>query len=57
MKMRKMYKRVSYDSQLCSVQSVSNEKGLAWVKHNIEEVGAFETFLPQLYNERKDKDS
>ncbi|MEE2903884.1 MAG: hypothetical protein VYC39_16270 [Myxococcota bacterium] len=33
------------------------EKGLAWVKHNIEEVGAFETFLPQLYNERKDKDS
>ena len=33
------------------------EKGQAWVKHNIEEVGAFETFLPQLYNERKDKDS
>ena len=33
------------------------EKGIAWVKHNIEEVGAFETFLPQLYNQRKDKDS
>lgn len=24
-------------------------RGLAWIKHNIEEVGNFESFLPQLY--------
>ena len=28
------------------------EKGQAWIQHNIEEVGAFESFLPQLYAER-----
>ena len=33
------------------------EKGIAWVKHNIEEVGAFETFLPKLYNEHRNKSS
>jgi len=24
-------------------------RGRAWIKHNIEEVGNFEAFLPQLY--------
>lgn len=24
--------------------------GRAWIKHNIEEVGNFEAFLPQLYS-------
>ena len=28
-----------------------NEKGLAWIRHNIEEVGAFEAFLPKMYRE------
>jgi DAPG hydrolase PhiG domain len=26
------------------------EKGVAWLRHNIEEVGAFEEFLPELYH-------
>jgi hypothetical protein len=30
----------------------SSDKGQAWIRHNIEEVGAFESFLPQLYAER-----
>lgn len=30
----------------------SREKGQAWIRHNIEEVGAFESFLPELYAER-----
>jgi hypothetical protein len=30
----------------------SREKGQAWMRHNIEEVGAFESFLPQLYADR-----
>jgi hypothetical protein len=30
----------------------SREKGQAWIRHNIEEVGAFESFLPQLYADR-----
>jgi hypothetical protein len=25
------------------------ERGRAWVKHNVEEVGQFEEFLPELY--------
>lgn len=29
----------------------SDEKGRAWIRHNIEEVGAFEQFLPALYEE------
>lgn len=28
-------------------------RGLAWIKHNIEEVGNFESFLPQLYESEK----
>jgi hypothetical protein len=31
---------------------VSEEAGKAWLKHNIEEVGNFEFFLLNLYNER-----
>lgn len=27
-------------------------RGRAWIKHNIEEVGNFESFLPQLYDQR-----
>jgi len=30
----------------------SREKGQAWIRHNIEEVGALECFLPQLYADR-----
>jgi hypothetical protein len=26
------------------------EKGLAWIQHNIEEVGAFPSFLPEMYD-------
>jgi hypothetical protein len=29
-------------------------RGLAWVKHNIEEVGNFESFLPALYTEAQE---
>ena len=25
------------------------KRGRAWIRHNIEEVGNFESFLPQLY--------
>ena len=36
-------------------------RGRAWIKHNIEEVGNFESFLPQLYavgnNEKNEKGS
>jgi hypothetical protein len=28
------------------------EKGEAWIQHNIEEVGAFESFLPELYAQK-----
>ncbi len=28
----------------------SNEKGRAWFRHNVEEVGMFENFLPELYH-------
>jgi hypothetical protein len=27
----------------------SEEQGRAWLRHNIEEVGMFENFLPHLY--------
>lgn len=27
----------------------TKERGLAWIKHNVEEVGQFERFLPELY--------
>jgi len=27
----------------------SQEKGTAWLRHNVEEVGCFENFLPELY--------
>lgn len=33
----------------------SNDMGLAWLKHNIEEVGNFELFLPELYDEETKK--
>jgi hypothetical protein len=29
----------------------SRKKGVAWIQHNIEEVGAFESFLPGLYGQ------
>lgn len=28
------------------------DKGRAWLKHNVEEVGAFESFLPEMYARR-----
>ncbi|WP_411821328.1 hypothetical protein [Leptospira sp. 'Mane'] len=27
----------------------SRARGIAWIRHNIEEVGQFEAFLPELY--------
>jgi len=33
----------------------TKEMGTAWLKHNIEEVGNFEFFLPELYNEETKK--
>ncbi|MDP1739985.1 MAG: hypothetical protein Q8R06_13485 [Polaromonas sp.] len=31
-------------------------KAQAWIRHNIEEVGMFENFLPQLYREQTDQE-
>ena len=35
----------------------SDEMGRAWLKHNVEEVGNFEYFLPELYNRRGMRES
>ncbi|MTI16364.1 hypothetical protein E1162_03810 [Rhodobacteraceae bacterium RKSG542] len=32
------------------------DKAVAWLKHNIEEIGFFENFLPQLYENRSKKE-
>ena len=31
---------------------VPEPRGIAWLRHNIEEVGAFEHFLPELYRRK-----
>jgi DAPG hydrolase PhiG domain len=35
----------------------SKERGLAWIRHNIEEVGQFERFLPELYRKENSQRS
>lgn len=35
---------------------MNQEKAQVWLKHNIEEVGCFENFLPQLYTNRNQGD-
>ena len=39
-------------NRLVAPRVFPREKGHAWIQHNIEEVGAFESFLPSLYSER-----
>jgi hypothetical protein len=41
-----------YFNRIVRPRIFSDEMGLAWLKHNIEEVGNFEHFLPALYAEQ-----
>jgi hypothetical protein len=43
-------------NRLVPYAGFNDEHAIAWIKHNVEEVGNFESFLPRLYAAEMEKD-